>query len=139
MKALLVVVAVLLAACSSTSSSGPDCDDISGNWRITSVRTDGDCDRAKFNGGDENITLRKGANGQWIAILPGLAGNCPGDLNPKTCRFIANCDFSSGGSKVGSIGADWTFDGPHFSGSEIGRQVIAPTCTANYSDSGSKL
>ncbi len=141
MKTLLAVLALTVAACSSSTAtpSGPVCSDVSGNWKVTSTRTDGDCTAPQFNSGEANITMRKGTDGAWSVVLPGLSGGCPGELDAKTCRFVANCDITSGTTKTASVGVEWNFDGKTISGSEIGRILSPSACTANYTDSGAKL
>lgn len=135
-------LALLFGCASSSSSPTSACADISGNWKISSTRTDGDCDQAKFPDQSETVSFRRDGDG-WAALFPGVSGGCAGTLNGSTCQFLSNCDFTDAqGRKVTSVAADWTFSGASFKGTSATRTMppIVPTaCSANYRDTGQKL
>lgn len=134
---------ILVGGCSSTERAEAECGDISGNWKIASSRTDGTCDGEGFGDSEDTITIRQADDGSWLVVFPGVEGGCPGDFNSRTCKFIANCGFTSKtGATVATVGIDWKFDGSKLSGSEVASvspPAVPAACTATYSDSGTKL
>lgn len=140
------MAALVLACTSTTTGTAPPppnpCPDIVGNWKIIATRSDGDCDASKFTDTEYDVTMRKDTEtGKYVAVLPAFGG-CAGDFDPATCKFVANCEITADGKKVGAAGIEWTFDGPKLTGSEISR-ALPPlsdkSCTANYTDEGHKL
>ncbi len=143
---VLFVAAVCLCACGSDDAGGSagGCADISGNWSMKGTTTRTTCPPDPPGTPETaNISIQRGQGNDYTVFLPGLQGGCPGTLDPVACKFTSACEIKGGDGKVlVSLAVDWTFSGPKFSGSEIGKlfpPTVATACDTASNDSGTKL
>jgi hypothetical protein len=144
MRMFAVVAVGLLVACSSSSEdqAGPGCGDISGNYTAQATRVSGTCDVALDGDGKTTFSISRGDGDAWNILLPGLTGGCPATLD-AACKLISNCElFGQDGSVIGTASVEYTFSGRTFTGTSVSAArppAVATACSANYTQTGSKL
>lgn len=136
------VVAVITACGSDEDVKASGCEDITGNYSVTSARSSGTCDPALDPTGTSTVTLARNATG-WDLFIPGIEGACPGTLN-ASCRFVANCVATdkTTAKTLATYSIDYTFANATLSGSSV-TSLAPPTvpsaCDATYREQGSRL
>lgn len=142
---MLSAVAVVLIACSSAADQPASaCADISGNYSVQSTRAAGTCDPKLDGDGKSTLAFSKNADGSYNIVLTGIPGGCPGALDPKSCRYTANCEAKGqdGATVIATFSLDYTFSGNGFSGSSISGlrpPSVATPCDVTYQERGTKL
>ncbi len=140
-----IMAAGALAACSSTSDGAApgSCADIAGNYRVTAARAAGTCDPKLDGDGNSTLAFSKAGDGRWNVLVPGVPGGCPGTLDEKTCKYIANCEAKGAdGAVIATFSLDYTFVGTTYKGSSItgARPPAVPrACDVTYQEQGTRL
>jgi hypothetical protein len=112
------------------------CPDIAGNYTVTAERLSGSCDPSTDPKGPVSLSFTKDSTTHYTAIIPGVAGGCPGDYDTTSCKFRSACVLrTSTGELAGTINADFTFTASGYTGTT----VSGGPCEVTYRETGSKL
>jgi hypothetical protein len=135
-------VVMMVAACSSDDSGAPACAP-EGNYSATATRLSGTCDAALDPKGATSFSMTKGSDGTYTAVVPGIAGGCPGTLDTSTCVFRSACEVrGTDGALVLTSNLEYTFTAKGYTGSSvngISPPTVATRCEVTYRESGTKL
>ncbi len=138
-------IAGLLVACSSDPAASPSpCADIAGNYKVAATISSNTCPPSLAGGTQDTVSFTKSQGDEWILLLTGIPGGCPGTLDAKSCRFVSNCDQKGAdGSILATLAIDYTFGaGGSYTGSSITgvRPPTVPTpCEVTVQDRGTHL